>query len=99
MSLALFKIQQHDISCKRTISKNLVGVSQKNNSGKGIKFEENETSLEEIIPFLYHFLSAILQYRKFSKTENVWKNLYPEKKNVNLFSVNYSNLREIPILL
>ena len=71
MSLALLKIQQHDISCKCTISKNLVGVSQKNDSGKSIKFEENETSLEEIIPFLYHFLSAILQYRKFSKTENV----------------------------
>ena len=71
MSLALLKIQQFGISCKRTISKNQVGLSQRNGSRKSIKSEENETSLEEIIPFLYISPSVILKYREFFEVENV----------------------------
>ena len=71
MSLALLKIQQFGISCKRTISKNQVGLSRRNGSGKSIKSEENETSLEEIIPFLYISPNVILKYREFFEVENV----------------------------
>ena len=39
---------------------------------------EKETSLEEIIPFLYISRSVILKYLEFSEIENVWKNVYPE---------------------
>ena len=79
MSLALLKIQEFGILCKRTISKNLVVLSQKNGSGKNIKSKENETSLEEIIPFLYILWSVILKYLEFSGVENVGKNVYPER--------------------
>ena len=99
MSLALLKIQQFGISCKRTISKNQVGLSQRNGSGKSIKSEENETSLEEIIPFLYISPSVILKYREFFEVENVGKNVHPEKENMNLFWINYSNLQKILIPL
>ena len=96
-SLVLLKIQQFDISCKRTISKNLVDLSLKN--GSDIKSQENETSVEEAIPFLYIWRSVILKYLEFSGIENVGKNVYPEKKNADLFWINYSNLWKIHILL
>ena len=38
---------------------------------ESIKSEENETSLEEIIPFLYISPSVILKYREFFEVENV----------------------------
>ena len=99
MSLALLKIQQFGISSQRTIFKNLVALSQQNGSGKGIKSEESETSLEKITPFLYISGSVILEYLAFSGIENVGKNVYPEKENVNLFWMNYSKLCKIRILL
>ena len=60
MSLALLKIQQFGTSCKHTISKNVFGLSQKNDSVIRINSEENETSVAEIIPFLYISRSVIL---------------------------------------